>query len=323
MEDEICPYATFHLLGFREEMDPNKALNFQTFPHQNGMGGPPGHVGTMGPMGPNGPMPHHMHSRSGSQSMVSASCSMLSLLLPLHLCSNYVQPPLFCLSYSMFNSSSSSNQQPKRHIYTPDTRTLSLSPLLLLLVLVVVRRETRLFNLLSWLATSTEPVREEEQPRWPELDLHARTRVRRPSQLRCPRGRSICEYNERELWTELLFILVLPEQRRYTRVNNQSQYGGGGAEYDDPANCVDYYGAPYDHYGSRKSVGSARIVPNGNGSPEPPLPPPRNHDSSLNDSKESNEISEAECDRDHPRGTYGGKCGSEGGMRVRMLNCDV
>lgn len=88
-------------------------------------------------------------------------------------------------------------------------------------------------------------------------------------------------------------------------MNNQGQYGGGGAEYDDPANCTDYYGAPYDHYGSRKSVGSARIV--NNGSPEPPLPPPRNHDSSLNDSKESNEISEAECDRDHPRGNYGGK----------------
>lgn len=67
MEDEICPYATFHLLGFREEMDPSKALNFQTFPHQNGMGGP-AHVGTLGP---NGPMPVHMHSRSGSQSMVS------------------------------------------------------------------------------------------------------------------------------------------------------------------------------------------------------------------------------------------------------------
>lgn len=64
MEDEICPYATFHLLGFREEMDPTKAMNFQTFPHQNG---------NMGTMGPNGsmPMPGHVHSRSGSQSMVS------------------------------------------------------------------------------------------------------------------------------------------------------------------------------------------------------------------------------------------------------------
>uniref|UniRef100_A0A336L235 CSON014681 protein n=1 Tax=Culicoides sonorensis TaxID=179676 RepID=A0A336L235_CULSO len=62
MEDEICPYATFHLLGFREEMDPTKAMNFQTFPHQNG---------NMGTMGPNGsmPMPGHVHSRSGSQSM--------------------------------------------------------------------------------------------------------------------------------------------------------------------------------------------------------------------------------------------------------------
>lgn len=65
VEDEICPYATFHLLGFREEMDPTKAINFQTFPHQNGQ-----HVGTMGPNGQM-PMPGHMHSRAGSQSMVS------------------------------------------------------------------------------------------------------------------------------------------------------------------------------------------------------------------------------------------------------------
>lgn len=69
MEDEICPYATFHLLGFREEMDPSKAMNFQTFPHQNGMPGMPGHVGTIGPNGVI-PMPNHVHSRSGSQSMV-------------------------------------------------------------------------------------------------------------------------------------------------------------------------------------------------------------------------------------------------------------
>lgn len=59
----------------------------------------------------------------------------------------------------------------------------------------------------------------------------------------------------------------------------------------------------------KKILGSARNLPN-NGSPEPPPPPPRNHDmsnSSFNDSKESNEISEAECDRDHgPRGNYGG-----------------
>jgi Down syndrome cell adhesion molecule-like protein 1 len=68
MEDEICPYATFHLLGFREEMDPTKAMNFQTFPHQNGHTGP-GHVGTIGPNG-NIPHPGHVHSRSGSQSMV-------------------------------------------------------------------------------------------------------------------------------------------------------------------------------------------------------------------------------------------------------------
>lgn len=67
MEDEICPYATFHLLGFREEMDPSKAMQFQTFPHQNGTG----HSGTIGPGGMvNGGTMGHMHSRSGSQSMV-------------------------------------------------------------------------------------------------------------------------------------------------------------------------------------------------------------------------------------------------------------
>ncbi|XP_037886827.1 Down syndrome cell adhesion molecule-like protein Dscam2 isoform X2 [Glossina fuscipes] len=115
------------------------------------------------------------------------------------------------------------------------------------------------------------------------------------------------------------------QYRRYTRVNSQggSLYSGPGPEYDDPANCAPEedqygsqyggpYGTPYDHYGSRgsmgrRSVGSARNP--GNSSPEPPPPPPRNHDmsnSSFNDSKESNEISEAECDRDHgPRGNYG------------------
>lgn len=41
-------------------------------------------------------------------------------------------------------------------------------------------------------------------------------------------------------------------------------------------------------------------------SPEPPPPPPRNHD--PNDSKDSNEISEAECDRDQlVNRSYGGK----------------
>lgn len=69
MEDEICPYATFHLLGFREEMDPTKAMNFQTFPHQNGHNGGPVHAGTMGPPG----HPGHVHSRSGSQSMPRAN----------------------------------------------------------------------------------------------------------------------------------------------------------------------------------------------------------------------------------------------------------
>ncbi|XP_049823713.1 Down syndrome cell adhesion molecule-like protein Dscam2 isoform X9 [Aethina tumida] len=169
MDDEICPYATFHLLGFREEMDPSKAMQFQTFPHP--------HSGTMGPSGMN--TPHQAHSRSGSQSM--------------------------------------------------------------------------------------------------------------------PR-----------------------QNRRYDRVGSQGYTlpsGNGsiyspGPEYDDPANCApedeqygsQYYGAPYDQYGSRgsigrRSLGSMRIPPTSS-SPEPPPPPPRNHDPSFNDSKDSNEISEAECDRD-------------------------
>lgn len=94
-----------------------------------------------------------------------------------------------------------------------------------------------------------------------------------------------------------------------------------GPEYDDPANCApedeqygsQYYGAPYDQYGSRgsigrRSLGSLRLQPTSN-SPEPPPPPPRNHDPSFNDSKDSNEISEAECDRDQliNNRSYGGK----------------
>lgn len=57
-------------------------------------------------------------------------------------------------------------------------------------------------------------------------------------------------------------------QRRYTRVNSQggSLYGGPGPEYDDPANCAEedqygsQYGAPYDHYGSRRSVGKWQLL---------------------------------------------------------------
>ncbi|XP_053683718.1 cell adhesion molecule Dscam2 [Sabethes cyaneus] len=209
MEDEICPYATFHLLGFREEMDPTKAMNFQTFPHQNGMGGP-GHMGTMGS---NMAMqvPNHVHSRSGSQSMPRQN------------------------RYARKNS-----QGGQSSIYTPA----------------------------------------------PEYDDPAN-----------------CAEED--------------QYRRYTRINSQggSMYCGPGPEYDDPANCAPEedqygsqyggnYGTPYDHYGSRGSVGRRSV-----GSPEPPPPPPRNHDtsnSSFNDSKESNEISEAECDRDNgPRGNYG------------------
>lgn len=136
----------------------------------------------------------------------------------------------------------------------------------------------------------------------------------------------------------------MPRQnRRYDRVGSQGNRdtekdiriktimktsGNGsiyspGPEYDDPANCApedeqygssQYYGAPYDQYGSRgsigrRSLGSLRLQPS-NGSPEPPPPPPRNHEpSSFNDSKDSNEISEAECDRDQliNNRSYGGK----------------
>ncbi|XP_025268079.1 Down syndrome cell adhesion molecule-like protein Dscam2 isoform X19 [Camponotus floridanus] len=135
----------------------------------------------------------------------------------------------------------------------------------------------------------------------------------------------------------------MPRQNgRYSRV--PSQGGGSGThnvfspEYDDPANCAPeedqygsqygQYGAPYDHYGSRgsvgrRSVGSARNIPM-SGSPEPPPPPPRNHqdqnNSSFNDSKESNEISEAECDRDQlVNRNYGVNARGKDGMTTEEM----
>nr|XP_012216026.1 PREDICTED: Down syndrome cell adhesion molecule-like protein Dscam2 isoform X12 [Linepithema humile] len=135
----------------------------------------------------------------------------------------------------------------------------------------------------------------------------------------------------------------MPRQNgRYSRV--PSQGGGSGThnvfspEYDDPANCAPeedqygsqygQYGAPYDHYGSRgsvgrRSVGSARNIPV-SGSPEPPPPPPRNHqdqnNSSFNDSKESNEISEAECDRDQlVNRNYGVNARNKDGMTTEEM----
>lgn len=74
MEDEICPYATFHLLGFREEMDPSKAMQFQTFPHPGN-----GHSGTMGPPSSHPTNASSAHSRSGSQSMVDLYHMMITL----------------------------------------------------------------------------------------------------------------------------------------------------------------------------------------------------------------------------------------------------
>ncbi|CAH0555680.1 unnamed protein product [Brassicogethes aeneus] len=171
MDDEICPYATFHLLGFREEMDPTKAMQFQTFPHP--------HSGTIGPSGMN--TPHQVHSRSGSQSM-----------------------PRQNRRYDRVGSAGYTLPSGNGSIYSPG----------------------------------------------PEYDDPAN---------------------------------CAPEDEQYG-----SQYGG--------------YGAPYDQYGSRgsigrRSMGSLRLQPTSS-SPEPPPPPPRNHDPSFNDSKDSNEISEAECDRD-------------------------
>ena len=101
-------------------------------------------------------------------------------------------------------------------------------------------------------------------------------------------------------------------------------------EYDDPANLAPEedqyssqyggYGAPYDQFGSRNSMGrrsygSIRNLNYGNGNssspePPPPPPPPRNHEGSFNDSKDSNELSEAECDRDqllNNHRNYGGE----------------
>ncbi|KAI4460599.1 basigin related [Holotrichia oblita] len=195
MDDEICPYATFHLLGFREEMDPTKAMQFQTFPHP--------HAGTMGPSGMN--TPHQMHSRAGSQSMP---------------------------------------------------------------------RQNRRYDRVGSQGTYCAMPRQNRQ-----------------------------------------YDTVGPE-------GNGSIYSPG-PEYDDPANCApedEQYGSqyggynnPYDQYGSRSSIGrrslgSLRLQPTSN-SPEPPPPPPRNHDPSFNDSKDSNEISEAECDRDQliNSHSYGGK----------------
>ncbi|XP_033230988.1 Down syndrome cell adhesion molecule-like protein Dscam2 isoform X4 [Belonocnema kinseyi] len=134
----------------------------------------------------------------------------------------------------------------------------------------------------------------------------------------------------------------MPRQNggRYSRVPSQGgsmQTNVFSPEYDDPANCAPeedqygsqygQYGAPYDHYGSRgsvgrRSVGSARNLPMSN-SPEPPPPPPRNHDpnnSNFNDSKESNEISEAECDRDQLiNRSYGVNTRTKDGMSTEEM----
>ncbi|KYN33110.1 hypothetical protein ALC56_12586 [Trachymyrmex septentrionalis] len=143
-------------------------------------------------------------------------------------------------------------------------------------------------------------------------------------------------------WNRDRFFPQPRQNGRYSRV--PSQGGGSGThnvfspEYDDPANCAPeedqygsqygQYGAPYDHYGSRgsvgrRSVGSARNLPI-SGSPEPPPPPPRNHqdqnNSSFNDSKESNEISEAECDRDQlVNRNYGVNARGKDGMTTEEM----
>lgn len=72
--------------------------------------------------------------------------------------------------------------------------------------------------------------------------------------------------------------------------------------------CSDNWNQNILFFNVKIITGSLRVQPTSN-SPEPPPPPPRNHDPSFNDSKDSNEISEAECDRDQliNSRTYGGK----------------
>ena len=106
-------------------------------------------------------------------------------------------------------------------------------------------------------------------------------------------------------------------------------------EYDDPANC-DYEGHTYASYSNthpqpppefgsspsqamaRRSIGPMRnniTLPPYQDPPQPPLPPPRCGNDSVNVSSSSNndstvsaEISEAECDREHlVNRNYGGK----------------
>lgn len=112
-----------------------------------------------------------------------------------------------------------------------------------------------------------------------------------------------------------------------------------GPEYDDPANCAPEdeqygsqyggYGAPYDQYGSRSSIGRRSLgslrIQQANSSPEPPPPPPRNHDPSFNDSKDSNEISEAECDRDQliTSRNYGGELQSIISLHIFFLSWEI
>lgn len=260
VEDEICPYATFHLLGFREEMDPTKALNFQTFPHQNGQ-----HVGTMGPNGPM-PMPGHMHSRAGSQSMVSLRLS------------NFFAKLIRIFQQPRANRFARKNSQGgQSSIYSPA----------------------------------------------PEYDDPANYAPEEDQYRRCnPYGQSVggsiyygpeyddpanCAAEEDQYCGEFeLSLEILKVVLKFLQISTFTSAAGGP------------YGTPYDHYDSRGSIGrrSAGSIKNTqlSGSPEPPPPPPpRNHEtsnSSFNDSKESNEISEAECDRDNgPRGNYGGRLG--------------
>lgn len=83
---------------------------------------------------------------------------------------------------------------------------------------------------------------------------------------------------------------------------------------DDQYRYAGSYGNPYDGSMERRSIGSLKNTQL-SGSPEPPPPPPprtnnnETSNSSFNDSKESNEISEAECDRDMNQSRYGGKWG--------------
>ncbi|KAK9680805.1 Immunoglobulin domain [Popillia japonica] len=246
MDDEICPYATFHLLGFREEMDPTKAMQFQTFPHP--------HAGTMGPSGMN--TPHQMHSRAGSQSMPRQNRRYDRVGSQGTYCAMPRQNRQYDTVGPEGNGSIYSpgpeyddpaNCAPEDEQYgsqyggynNPYDQYGSRSSI-----------GRRSLGSLRLQPTSNSPEPPPPPPRNHDPSFNDSKDSNEISEAECDRDQLI----------------------------NSHSYGG---------KC----------FAGRRSLGSLRLQPTSN-SPEPPPPPPRNHDPSFNDSKDSNEISEAECDRD-------------------------